>query len=143
MEVAVVVLDSRGRQQTANSRELSHLKAFSSCLALYNDAARARNRAPCALLLSRSSGAGIDAQYEKEFANSRSMQSDAGRLDTMQLRFWSQPREPLPLELANVIAAAVLRHQLDPNGFNPVFAAVMGKLAHKNFPGANARGRKR
>lgn len=143
MEVAVVVLDSRGRQLSTRSREHSHLEAFSSCLALYSDAARARNRASCSLLLSRSSGAGIDAQYEKEFANCRNMQSDAGTLDTMQLRFWSQPREPLPLELANVIAAAVLRHQLDPNGFNPVFAATMGKLAHKNFPATNARGRKR
>lgn len=136
IEIAVVVQDSRKRRNPITTREHPQLEALSGCLSQYSDAARARRRLPCAMLLSRSRGTIIDRQCLKELEQARSMNAETGSLAQMQLHFWGQPKEPLPLELANVIAAAILRHQLDPAGFNPVFEAVLGKLAHPAFPNA-------
>lgn len=143
IEIAVTVVDTRKRPETAGARGHVQSDALSSCLGHYSKAMRARKRTPCTMLLSRSQGAVTDEQLQKEFAQARSMLSEADALDAMNLHVWSQPAEPLPLELANVIAAAVLRHQLEPSGFNPVFEAVLGKLVHNAFPFAHMKGRKR
>ncbi|HWT16339.1 MAG TPA: hypothetical protein VN581_11190 [Patescibacteria group bacterium] len=134
IEIAVVIQDSRKRRDPAGTREHPQLEALSGCLSHYSDAARARRRNPCAMLLSRARGPAIDRQCLKELEHAKSMNSETGSLAQMQLHFWDQPKEPLPLELANVIAAAVLKHLLDRDGFNPVFEAVLGKLVHPAFP---------
>jgi hypothetical protein len=143
IEISVSVIDTRKRAEPSGTRAHVEADALSSCLGHYSKAMRARKRAPCAMLFSRSQGAATDEQLQKEFAQSRAMLSEADALDAMNLLVWQQPREPLPLELANVIAAAVLRHQLEPGGFNPVFEAILGKLVHNAFPFAHLKGRKR
>ena len=143
IEISVAVVDARKRAQAAGSRLKPQTDALSSCFGHYGRAVRAHKRTPCTVLLTRSQGEAIDTQLQREFVQARAMLPDAGALETMNLHVWRQAVEPLPLELANVIAAAVLRHHLAPNGFNPVFEAALGKLVHNAFPFAHPKARKR
>ena len=49
--------------------------------------------------------------------------------EPLQLRFCPPGEEPLPLELANLASAAVVRHLTAPKLANPIFEEVRSKLA--------------
>lgn len=134
IEIAIAIVDSREAQGTAGVVERAQPQALSSCLATYSKVVRAQKRAPCALLISRTQGTDVDERFLKEFAHCRTVMTESEWLNELHLRFWNQAVEPLPLELAQVVAAAVLRHQLDDRGFNPIFEAVLTKLVHNPFP---------
>lgn len=134
MEIAVAIVDARASDDAKAGFQSAQPQALSNCLATYSKVVRIQKRGPCALVVSRTQGADIDQQFLKEFAHCRTSLSEAEWLNDMQLRFWNQSIEPLPLELAQVIAAAVLRYRLDERAFNPIFEAVLSKMVHNPFP---------
>jgi hypothetical protein len=87
-------------------------------------------RQPCTVLVARSQTDAVDQQCLAELSHSRTLMPKATWLDAVQLQFWNEMVEPLPLELANVVANATARHVLFGDANDPLFEAVRTKLAH-------------
>jgi hypothetical protein len=131
-QIAITVVDARETRGTAADRTMQR-QALADGLAIYDQCVRTPGRRACDLLLSRAQSAEIHQQYQEELVRCRSRMPDADWLRSMQLRIWDEPVEPLPLELAHIVATSVARHCLDENVPNPVFDAVLAKLAHIPF----------
>lgn len=131
-QIAITIVDARENRET-DAAGTSQRPALADGLAIYDDFIRMPGRRACAMLVSRAQSAEIDRQYREELARCRTRMPQADWLRNLQLREWEEPVEPLPLELAHVVAASVVRHRLHENVHNPVFDVVLTKLAHTPF----------
>lgn len=131
-QIAITVVDARETRGTA-ADGTTQRQALANGLAIYDQCVRTPGRSACGLLLSRAQSTEIHQQYQEELVRCRSRMPDADWLRRMQLRMWDEPVEPLPLELAHIVAASVARHCLDEHVPNPVFDAALAKLAHIPF----------
>lgn len=129
IQIAITIVDARENRGT----DATQRPALAEGLAIYDDFTRMPGRRACAMLVSRAHSAEIDQQYREELARCRARMPQADWLRNLQLRGWDEPLEPLPLELAHVVATSVVRHRLHENVPNPVFDAVLTKLAHTPF----------
>jgi hypothetical protein len=127
MQIAVATRDS-GPITSTGSRS----GGLADCLAVYDEFIRGPGRRPWKLLVV--SGRDGATNCAAEVARSRMRFPDAQWLKDMQTRMWDAAPEPLPLELAHLVAAAVARYCVDEGAHNPVFGALQGKLAHAPFP---------
>lgn len=136
IQISVAIVDARQTHATAASViGGAQLQALSTCLNFYDKSLRVQKRRACEWLIVRGQDADGERRSQEEFALCRSRLSQAEVFRDMQLRFWKQGVvEPLPLELAQVIAASVLRRQMDEDAANPVFDAIATKLVHDPFP---------
>lgn len=140
MQAAVVIVDSRDvRTAVAQPQTLSR------CVSVYNQLvqASASTRLPCTMLIAASQGGPADAQCLAELSLCRTLMPHARWLDDLQLQFWSEAIEPLPLELARVVALSTARHVLFEESDDPLFEAVLTKLAHDPLQGKRPSSRKR
>jgi len=127
MCVAVSVFDG----DVAQAKIRAHRRdGLLECLSIYNEYLRAPGRQPCSVLVTRSDMGAADQGYIDAFARSqRSL--DVKWLQDMELRVPTNPREPLPLEVAHVVAASVARYRVDEGLDNPIVDAVRPKLSRK------------
>ncbi|MNE93898.1 hypothetical protein D3C80_1918040 [compost metagenome] len=95
------------------------------------------------MLIAASQTAPVDEQCLAELSRCRTLMPNARWLDEVQLQFWSEAIEPLPLELARVVALATARHVLFEEADDPLFDAVLTKLAHDPLQGRRPSPRKR
>jgi hypothetical protein len=101
-------------------------------LSVYDQFLRTPMRMPCTMLVSRSPT--VDKNCQGDLEHCRTLLPNAPWLSDLRLQFWTEvPPEPLPLELAQIVAAATARHMLLENTSDPVFEAVLTKLAHNPF----------
>lgn len=127
MRAALSVFDSRERKATQGVGQ----QALSQCLSVYDQFLRTPLQQPCTLLVARSQTGAIDQQCLEELARSRTLMPEAPWLGNVQMQFWNEALEPLPLELAHVMAASAARHVLaDDSSNDPLFEAILTKLAH-------------
>lgn len=131
MQIAIATVDDPNKRGSATGA--TPLMALSSCLTTYHQIASLPGRQACSLLVSgRHSKHSANALCEA-FARCRSHMPEALWLGEMQLRLWKEPVEPLPLELAHVVAESVVRHRLHPKDANPIFDAVRTKRVQDPF----------
>jgi len=104
-------------------------QALSACLAIYHEFVRWPARRPCTLFVCRHDEEVTDRQLSNAFHQCRARTPEATWLASAQARVWSESIEPLALELAHLVAASVLRHQLEPSEPNAIFDTVLTKLA--------------
>ncbi|UXI66029.1 hypothetical protein [Tahibacter amnicola] len=135
VEIAIVVL----RERVSEGGEPGvgptiAWQALANSLLAYDQVARTPGRQPCTVLVTANPGTRSEQQAMGEYVRARTRLPDATWIRDLQLRFWEEPADPLPLQLANVAAEAVARYLLDEKAVNPVFAAVESKLAHAPFP---------
>jgi hypothetical protein len=109
-------------------------RALLDCLTAYDQYLQAPLRRTCTMLVCRSHSAETDRQQVKDLDHCRAQMVGAAWLRDLQFHTWTEPVEPLPLELAQVIAASVTRHVLTGGEGDPVFDAVSAKLANDPFP---------
>ncbi|MEO7326265.1 MAG: hypothetical protein ABIW82_15695 [Dokdonella sp.] len=135
MQIAITIADARGIARTsATAAEVDQQQqGLSNCLVTYEQFSGAPGRRPCTVIVSRSQGEEVDQQCLETFSRSRTHLPTADPLRDLQLRFWKEPIEPLSLELAHAAAASVVRHRVRDDITNPVFDAVLTKLAHMPF----------
>lgn len=134
MQIAVSILDAKQTQETATVSLVAKRQALSGCLEIYDQFVRAPpGRRACAVLVSRAQGVDIDHRSQEELVRCRTRMPEATWLADMQLRIWKEPIEPLPLELAHLIAESVVRRLLHEDVANPIFDATLTKLAHNPF----------
>ena len=77
----------------------------------------------------RAESVGAEKLCREELASRRSL-AEAEWLREFELHAWKEPVEPLPLELACVIAAAVVRDSAQGDASHPILDAAMTKLVH-------------
>lgn len=142
MQVALSVVDLRAGKHRIKSADM-HQRALSQCLEIYNESAQVRMREPCTLMLSRSQTAAIDQQQVEALAKCRAQMPGAPWLEQMQLQFWSEALEPIPLELSQLMAAAAARYVLDDDASLPLVDAMITKLVHNPLQRMHPAGRRR
>lgn len=138
MQAAVAIVDSRDVRTAVVQPQ-----ALSRCVSVYNQWVQASARMPCTMLIAASQGGPADEQCLAELLRCRTLMPNARWLDDLQLQFWSEAIEPLPLELARVVALSTARHVLFEGADDPLFEAVLTKLAHDPFQGRRPSPRKR
>jgi hypothetical protein len=134
VQIAVAVIEvPKTSKETAATAVSAQRQALADNLAVYDSFLRVPGRHAYSMLVSRMPSAEAERQYREELALCRSRMSGTDWLRDLQLRAWKEPVEPLPLELAHVIAASVARHRHQQDTPNPVFDAVLTKLVHAPF----------
>ena len=127
MQVAITIRDTANARSAATGAVQG--QALSDCLVIYDHFASLPGRNACTLLVSGRLSSESEQRYQKGFVRCCERMPHALWLRDMHLRFWKEPIEPLPLELAHIVAASVVRHHLHAQATNPIFAAVQAKLA--------------
>ncbi|MEG3788893.1 hypothetical protein V1318_02040 [Lysobacter sp. CCNWLW3] len=127
MRAAIAVFDSRDRKSTQGMSQ----QALSQCLSAYDRFLQTPLQQPCTLLVSRGQTEAVDKQCLEELGRCRTLMPEAPWLRDLQLQFWNETPEPLPLELAQIVAAAAARHALaEDTGNDSIFEAILTKLTH-------------
>ena len=121
MSIALSVLDG------AQALDSMQRDGMLNCLSSYDKYINVPGRLPCRMLVARGDD---EKSHTDAFARSRRRLPDAKWLQNMELRCWMGAVEPLPLEIAHVIAASVARFRIDGDMANPIAEAVSAKLAH-------------
>lgn len=129
MQAAIAIFDSRYVRTTPGARQ----QGLTQCLSVYSQFVQAPMRVPCTMLVSRSQTEATDKRLRDELELCRVMLPNAPWLGALQLQLWNEALEPLPLELAHVVAASTARHVLSENTSDSLFEAVLTKLAHNPF----------
>ena len=127
MSVAVSVLDGDGAQATTASNQRQGLV---ECLSIYDQYLRVPGRQACSVLVVRGHDGGHDQGYTDAFARSR-RSLDVKWLQDMELHVLNAPREPLPLEVAHVVATSIARYRVDEDMDNPIVDTIRAKLSHR------------
>ena len=134
IRIAVTILDARETQHAATGTRVVQRQALSGCLEVYDQTLRVPpGRRACAVLVARAQEVDAAQCAEEEFARCRTRMPEATWLSGLQLRIWNESIEPLPLELAHLVAESVVRHQLHEGITNPIFDAMLTKMAHNPF----------
>lgn len=142
IHVAVTLVASEASDTCAAIPVAVQRRAFARNLTHYGDHLRASGRRACAILVARPMAMAIEAQFQQELASPPRM-AEATWLREFELRTWEEPAEPLPLELASVIAACVIRERLHREVANPIFDAASTKRVHGSFEWERRRDRRR
>lgn len=124
MSVAISVLDA------AQATSAIQRDGLLSCLTSYDEYVKVPGRLSCRMLVARGRTGTSDPEWVDAFARGRQRMPDAKSLRSMELRNWTDPVEPLPLEAAHIIAASIARYRADADMANPITEAVRPKLAH-------------
>ncbi|ROU05246.1 hypothetical protein [Lysobacter enzymogenes] len=142
MRVAVAV-SGVGAARTAAARP--HGARFDDCLASFEREARAGLQRRCTRAISAAQPAPVQAEYRQSLQTARERAPGSALLRELRLDFWPGGTEPLPLELAKAVAAAVLRRLQSRDEADAVFDAAQAKFANDPFPRAweTARPRRR
>lgn len=114
--------------------EAAHRAAFSNCLTQYDDVLRAPGREPCSLLVARSRDELADRRTQETFGVCRARFAESAWVKHAQVRHWKETLEPIPLEWANLLAAAVVRRLATPALPQSLFDALVPKLVRNPFP---------
>jgi hypothetical protein len=134
VQIAVTVVEiPRTGKETKATAVSAQRHAFANNLAVYDSFLRAPGRHAYSMLVSRIQSAEAEREYREELALCQLRMSGTDWIRDLELRAWKEPVEPLPLELAHVIATSVVRHRHQEELANPVFDAVLAKLVHAPF----------
>ena len=138
--VAIVEHDPGQRQGTDAGR---HRSLFAGCLTAYGTYLKSSNQRAFRLMLAPSHSAAQDDLRQVVYAEMLPHMEGSERWGALELAFWSEVPPPLPMEVAQLAAAAVSRHLQEPAQVNPLFEAVRAHLAPPShfhaFGGRSAR----
>lgn len=98
-----------------------------TCLSAYQTEILSQKRQPIRQLIVAN---GLGTANRAALLDCRRRFADQTWIQQLEVTEWRDPDEPLPLELARVIAGAVARHCDDPQAANPILDAIRPKLAN-------------
>ncbi|WP_148649880.1 hypothetical protein [Lysobacter antibioticus] len=111
-----------------------HGSRLEGCLATFDRETRPASQRDFARAISSSQANSIQVEYRDALKLARGRLPESILLRDLQLDFWPAGTEPLPLELAKVVATSVLRHFQSGGDVDSVFDAAKAKLANDPFP---------
>jgi hypothetical protein len=128
------------REKSVVPEPALYRRSLSGCLSAYEVFLKdARERAR-GILIAASRKGDQGKNLLEAFKDTRSRLDDDSRLANFELRLWSEQVLPLPLEIANLAAAAISRYLEASSQANPIFDAVASKLVN---PPSSLESRKR
>jgi hypothetical protein len=107
---------------------LPYRAAVGECLDGYQDFLKTPGYSPVRLVMAAAQPPSREAGLAEAFREVRARTGVASALDGMQFRTCTAGAEPLPLALANLASAAILRFVTQPATANPIHDAVRAKL---------------
>lgn len=107
-----------------------HGSRLEGCLATFDRETRLVSQRDFARAMSSSQANSIQVEYRDALKLARGRLPGSILLRDLQLDFWPAGTEPLPLELAKVVATSVLRHFQSGGDVDSVFDAAKAKLAN-------------
>lgn len=131
MRVAIAVTGVDPRRAAVTK---FHGTPLEVCLTTFDHEARSASQRDCALAISTSQPDSIQVEYRDGLKAARDRLPGSIPLRGLQLDFWPGGTEPLPLELAKVVATSVLRHLQSGGDVDSVFDAAKTKFANDPFP---------
>ncbi|WP_363799868.1 hypothetical protein ABU614_07100 [Lysobacter firmicutimachus] len=131
MRVAVTVVGVGPNRVAAPS---SRAMPLEGCLTTFDREASSASKRDCAFVVSAAQPESIRAEYLDSLELARSRMPGSSLLRDLQLTFLPSGTEPLPTELANVVATSVLRHLQSHGDTDAVFDAARSKFANDPFP---------
>lgn len=130
MYVAIDIVEANASVSKGVDIEAIRESGLSNCIATYDRHLRALSgRQPCSVFIARGQEEATNQQSREAFFRCQRRYPDSAWLQNVELRFWADVAEPLPLEMAQVVAAAVSRYSFDPSVPSPVVEAIRNKLA--------------
>ncbi|WP_132143145.1 hypothetical protein [Luteibacter rhizovicinus] len=125
---AVAVVEQEARQaQVADA--LRHRSLFSGCLTAYGAYLKSTNQAACRVVIAPNGEPLQNDARQQIYRDVLPHLDSASRLGALELTFWPEATVPVPLEMAQLAAAAVGRHVQQPAQPSPLFEAVRAHLA--------------
>lgn len=128
LRFAVAVVEQQAGQ-TAGSDTLRYRSLFSGSLAAYGAYLKSTNQTACRIIIASSGAAEVNDARRTTYNEVVPHLDSAARLGALELGFWSEAATPLPMEVAQLAAAAVGRHLELPSEANPLFETVRAHLA--------------
>lgn len=125
---AVAVVEHE-TEQNSGSDALRRRSLFSGCLTAYNAYLKSTNQAACRIVVAPKQEPSESDGQRLIFGEVLAHLDSASRLGSLELAFWPEATVPLPLEMAQLAAAAVGRHVQDPAQASPLFETVRAHLA--------------
>ncbi|MDE2309166.1 MAG: hypothetical protein KGJ97_12860, partial [Xanthomonadaceae bacterium] len=111
------------------SAALTSRALFSGCLAGYDNFLKSSSQQAFRVMVVPDRGEARNEQHLAVYNELLPHLDGARRLRAIELAFWPEARLPLPMEVAQLAAAAVLRHLQDPAQSNPLFDVIRDHLA--------------
>ncbi|KQZ77694.1 hypothetical protein ASD55_07470 [Rhodanobacter sp. Root561] len=118
------------REKGVVSDLVLYRRSLSGCLAAYEAFLKDAHESARGVLIAHSRKGTQGENLTEAFKEARDRLDDDSSLNNLKLRFWSEPALPLPLEIANLAAAAISRYLEAPKQANPIFDAVASKLVN-------------
>lgn len=105
--------------------------SLSGCLSAYNAFLNAAQERARRVIIARLHKGAQDQNLLEAYKEVRGRLDDrSSGIKDVDLRLWSESAIPLPLEIADLAAAAISRYLQEPKQANPIFDAVRSKLVN-------------
>ncbi|WP_133822018.1 hypothetical protein [Tahibacter aquaticus] len=140
---AAVAIAEEPETQTGTGTANGRLHALGLCLSAHGEFLRLPGRQACDALVMARAQSDAEATEVDAMLRARARQSERDWTHNLRWQFWDETPEPLPLELARLIAGCVLQQRIHEGNVNPVFSAVLPKLMRSPFPVSAGRFKRR
>jgi hypothetical protein len=114
--------------QNPGSDALRYRSLYAGCLTAYSGYLKSTGQAACRLVIAPSHEASENETQKLAYDATLSHVDTTSRLGALELAFWPEATAPVPLEMAQLVAAAVGRHVLQPAQASPLFETVRAHL---------------
>ena len=118
------------REKSMASDLVLYRRSLSGCLSAYEAFLKDAHERARGVLIAASRKGDQGKNLLEAFKDTRDRLDDDSSLANFELRLWSEQVLPLPLEIANLAAAAISRYLEAPSQANPIFDAVASKLVN-------------
>ena len=115
---------------------------FGGCLAAYDAHLKASQQAAARVVMVKGKSSSTEILYQASYQEVGTRLTTSGQVGAMDLRFWTDAA-PLPLELAELAAAAVIRYLQDPEKPHPLMEAIKGHTVPLSRFHESSAGRKK
>lgn len=128
LRFAVAVVEHQAGQNS-RSDAARYRSLFSGCLTAYGAYLKSTNQEACRIIVASPGNAADNDLRRAAYGEMLPHLDSAARLGALELGFWPEATMPLPMEVAQLAAAAVGRHLERPSEASPIFETVRAHLA--------------
>lgn len=124
---AVAIVEHEASERQA-SEALRYRALFSGCLTAYGTYLKASNQHAIRVMIAPNHGGAQNDLRLAVYGEMLPHLNGPEQFSTIELAFWPKTALPLPLEVAQLAAAAVSRHLQEPTQVNPLFETIRTHL---------------
>lgn len=127
LRFAVAVVEQQGTQNAAPD-SVRYRSLFSGCLTAYDAYLKSTKQTACRVIIATPGDAASNDVRRATYGDALVHLDSTERLGALELGFWPEDAVPLPMEVAQLAAAAVGQHLQHPSTASPLFETVRAHL---------------